>query len=327
MISQKLALRLLPALLGASLMTTAQAGTTPVVDLGAADGYSAFLYGNASNVTDVEGRMAVGGNLDTSAFSVGYRTPYGVTGPSLVVGGNVDINGGAIYTGPATNIDTNATIGPSTVNWTMPPGYGVYGGSNSSSSYLDLRQQPNVVNFAAAKTQLTQLSSTLGQQAGNGLVENKWGGIYLTGDNSSTLEVFNVSGSQLNNLVLQDINPNANVVINVTGGGTVTFSGGQDGQLDALRGRVLFNVESATQVNVDTFVWGSILANNANIGGTGHVEGTLVAASMSAPVEVGFEPYQGNGHLASPVPEPESYAMLLAGLGLLGVASARRRQR
>jgi hypothetical protein len=30
---------------------------------------------------------------------------------------------------------------------------------------------------------------------------------------------------------------------------------------------------------------------------------------------------------AAPIPEPETYAMLLAGLGLLGIAARRRKQR
>lgn len=314
--------RLLPALLGASLMSAAHAGT-PVIDFGVADGYNAFFYSSVSNATDVEGRMAVGGDLTTGSFSVGYRRAYGSSGPSLVVGGNVAINGGDIYTGPATNVDTNGTIGPTT-SWTKQQGYGVYGGANTSSSYLALQQQSNVINFAAAKTQLTALSSSLAQQTSNGLVESKWGGTYLTGDNSSSIEVFTVTTGQLSNLYLQDINASAHVIINVTGSGTATFSGGQDGQLSALRSQVLFNVESASEVSVDTFIWGSLLANNANLDGTGHIEGNVYANSMSSAVEIGYEPYKTIGTL-SPVPEPDSVAMLLAGLGLVGWMARRRR--
>src|SRR5476649_556869 len=72
--------RLLPALLGASLMSAAHAAA-PVIDFGVADGYNAFFYSNVSNATDVEGRMAVGGNLSTGGFSVGYRRAYGSAGP------------------------------------------------------------------------------------------------------------------------------------------------------------------------------------------------------------------------------------------------------
>jgi hypothetical protein len=33
----------------------------------------------------------------------------------------------------------------------------------------------------------------------------------------------------------------------------------------------------------------------------------------------------GNGHTTSPIPEPESYAMMMAGLGLLGFIARRRK--
>lgn len=313
--------RLLPALLATAFTCSAQAAVT-TIDLGAAAGYSAFFYGNVSQVVDVEGRLAVGGSLDTSGLSVGYRSAYGVTGPSLVVANDVKLINGDIFTGPKTNVDTNATIGPIT-EYTKQTGYGVYGGSNTSSAYHVLDKQANVIDFGAAKNQLSKLSSDLGQEAGNGTVEAKWGGLYLTGDNSSDLQIFNIHSSELNNLYLQDIKAGASVVINVTGGGTVTFSGGQDGQLKDLRDRVLWNLTDATTVNMATFAYGTVLANNATLIGTGHLEGNIIANAMDARVEIGYEPFQPFG--PSPVPEPTTYGMLLGGLGLIGMLARRRK--
>ena len=287
-------------------------------DLGLAKGFSGFFHGNASNVVDVEGRLAVGGNLDTTGFSVGYRTPYGYNGPSMVIGGNVHIGGGAIYTGPATNIDTNVSIGPIT-EWVKPEGFAVYGGTNTSPAYLDLRQQSNVIDFATAQTQLTARSNNLASQTANGTVEFKWGGVYLTGDNQSDTQVFNINSNQLANLSLENVKAGAKVLVNVTGNyDSVQFSGGQTGQWETLRDRVIFNVTNAREVNVNTFLWGSILANSANIVGHGHLEGNLVAKSISSNLEIGYEP--------SPpaVPEPETWAMLGAGLGLLGFMKRRK---
>ncbi len=314
---------ILPALLGACAIFPAQAAVQ-TIDLGAAAGYSGFFYNDVKKVADVEGRLAVGGTLATSGFSFGYRTPYGVSGPSVVVGGNVALGDGAIYTGPATNVDTNASIGPIT-EYPKQLGYGVYGGRNTSKSYLDLRAQSNVIDFGAARTKLTTLSTTLAGQGANGTVESKWGGLYLTGDQHSDVQVFNIDTSHLGNLFLQDVKAGASVIINVTGNGTVSFTGGQDGQLASLRDRLIFNLVNATEVDVNTFAWGTVLANHAILKGAGHLEGNIIAAGMDGKVEIGFEPFKGG--IASPVPEPESYAMLLGGLALIGALAQRRQRR
>ena len=316
--------RILPAVLGACFLGAAQAAV-PTIDLGLASGYSAFFYGDVSNVRDVEGKLAVGGNLSTDGFSFGYRVPNGVTGPAVVVGGNLALGNGAIY-GPApAGADTNHSIGPITEYTKNLAGTGVYGGTNSSVDYLkwQLSKQSGVVDFGAAKTQLTQLSGQLDSLAPKGTVSIDGSGMHLIGDGSSDLQVFDVGTRDLHNLVLSNVKAGATVVINVTGSGAVNFSGGQDGQLEALRANVLFNLNDANTVNVGTFVWGSVLANSANLTGSGHLEGNIVAQSMSGMVEIGYEPF--HSYVPAPVPEPETYAMLLAGLGLVGAAAMRKR--
>lgn len=306
------------AFTAALTVSAGQAAADPVsFDLGLAKGFSGFFYGNVTNVVDVEGRLAVGGNLNTTSFSAGYRTPYGFTGPSMVVGGDVYIGGGAIYSGPLTNIDTNESIGPIT-SWEKPQSYGVFGGNNTSPAYLDLRHQANVVDFNAAKVQLMGLSNNLASQTANGTVEFKYSSLFLTGDNTSDTQIFNVNSNQLQNLVLTDVKAGAKVLVNVTGNyDVVSFSGGQTGQWQSLRDRVIFNVTNAREVNVNTFLWGSILANNSNITGFGHLEGNVIANSLSTGLEIGYEP-------ASPIPEPETYAMMLAGLGVLAWIKRRK---
>jgi hypothetical protein len=73
---------------------------------------------------------------------------------------------------------------------------------------------------------------------------------------------------------------------------------------------------------MSTYAYGTVLANNAVLSaGGGHLEGNIIAKAMTAKVEIGFEPF----HPTSPVPEPETYAMLLAGLGLVGFMARRRK--
>jgi choice-of-anchor A domain-containing protein len=189
-------------------------------------------------------------------------------------------------------------------------------------AYLDLRQQSNVVDFGATRTQLTTLSNTLASQATNGAIVFQYGGVYLTGDNTSDTQVFNVNASQLSNLDLQNVKSTALVVINVTGGSsfdTVSLSGGQTGQFEELRERIIDNFTDATHVNVGTYVYGSILANNADVTGFGHLEGSLIATSLSTRLEIGYQPA-----IVTAVPEPETYAMMFAGLALLGFMQRRK---
>ncbi|SHN24538.1 PEP-CTERM protein-sorting domain-containing protein/choice-of-anchor A domain-containing protein [Duganella sacchari] len=316
--------RLIAASLAVGAISAAQAAV-PSFDLGLASGYSAFFYGNVSQVRDVEGRLAVGGNLTTSGFSFAYRTQVPTSLPSVVVGKNVALTGGTIYANPGAGIDTNVTIGPITdytKNWN---GFGVYGGTNSSSNYLSLTKSNDinsVVNFGAAKTSFTALSSTLGSAAANGSVQIDGSGTHLTGNNTSGLQVFNLSSGNLKNLVLSNVKAGSTVVINVSGS-TVDFTGGQDGQLQALRANVIYNLLDADVVNVNTFVYGSVLANKAELRGAGHLEGNIIANSMNGTVEIGYEPF--HGYVTTPVPEPTTYAMLLGGLGLMGVVARRRK--
>lgn len=320
---------LMIALLGAACATQAPAAVLNSIDFGVASGYSAFIYGNVSKVTDIEGRVAVGGNLQADSYSFGYRTPYGSTAPSVVVGGNIQLGHGSIFNGPTTNVNTNASIGPIT-EYTKQQGYAVYSGSNNSTvNYLDLRKGATGIDFNATKTKMQDLSTSLAALAANGTVSNANGGILLTGDGTSDLQIFNLSSDKVNNLQLTNVKAGAHVVINVLGGGSVEISGAQSG-LEALRDRVLFNVLNATTVNVNTFSWGSLLANKADIKGTGHLEGNVIANSLSSALEIGYESFAAyefpNPNGGGKTPEPSSVALLAAGAIMMGVLARRRRR-
>ncbi len=302
----------------------------PSIDLGVATSYSGFFFGDVKAQNDVEGRLAVGGNF-TGNGSIGYRAPHGSAGPSLVVGGNAHFNSnGGLYNGPTKPVDTNLSVGPIT-EYQKAPGYGVYGGALSGQTQgLDLRQQTGVIDFAQAKAQLGGLSSTLAAQKGNGKVEAPWSDTTLTGSGKSgAVEYFDLMAKpnwenklSIGTLELTNVAADSWVVINVRNAGAISLTGNYLGLFDDLRGRVLFNFAEASEVTVSTFVEGSILAPKADFRGTGHVEGTVIGQSVSQAFELGYEPFVPT----SPVPEPQTYAMLLAGLGVLGFLS-RRRQR
>lgn len=308
-----------------------------VVDFGVANGFSGFFFGNVNAASDVEGRLAVGGDL-TSGFDIGYRNPYGSTAPSLVVKGNVSLTGqwgaaGSIYNGPKSNIDTNASIGPSSiVVANLNAGNVVYGGSLTAKDwqYGKATQNANFIDFATAKTQLSGLSAQLAGQAQVGSWTIGSAGLELIGDGKSDVQVFNLGNTALQNISLKNVKAGANIVIN-SSLSNVVFSGTLGGHLaesnDLLalhRDRIIYNLSNAKTVNVGTFLNGSVLAVNADVIGSGHLEGTLIANSLSlsptgSKLELGYETYKGS---VTPVPEPETYALM--GLGLVGLVMRRR---
>jgi len=147
-------------------MLTAQSASAGLIDLGAAKDYSAFILGNVTVANDIEGRLAVAGNLTTNGLSINYRTPNNYANqPALVVGGNVTYNNGNIYSTAPAGVDSTKGMftpwwDPSFANYKAS--FGVYGGSNvGSSSYLDLRKQSNYLDFAGAAATLTATSNML----------------------------------------------------------------------------------------------------------------------------------------------------------------------
>lgn len=71
------------------------------------------------------------------------------------------------------------------------------------------------------------------------------------------------------------------------------------------------------------------LTATLNVGGTsgGVADFSLSSLSDSLVLPAGVQLLSTSGHFAQPVPEPETYAMMLAGLGLVGWAVAHRRRR
>ncbi|MFS9605275.1 collagen-binding domain-containing protein, partial [Klebsiella pneumoniae] len=86
------------------------------------------------------------------------------------------------------------------------------------------------------------------------------------------------------------------------------LGGDQVNSTDALalsRDRLVFNLSQASSVSVNSFLNGSVLAPNAAVTGSGHLEGTLIANSRApsangSKLELGYEPFV----TLSPVPEP-----------------------
>lgn len=275
------------------------------IDLGVASNYNVFVFDNYQTSqwgwSTIGGAVAVGGNanLTSSGIANSNGNDYAV-----VVGGNLT----KTYNGI-----TGVTWVGGTVN---APQWDSYNNYSSGAAPID---------FAAAKSSLSALSSSLYGTTATGSVEYKYGtGGYLTGTNSA-IEYFTLSSSDLgsiNNWNFSSIASGATLILNISGD-YAALTGGWNTFGDY---NVLLNFYDATTVNLGGInLSASILATNATItGGSGTVNGTVVANNWNNALTLGAN----NGFVAitTAVPEPHHYALLLAGLTVILVTAKRRRK-
>jgi hypothetical protein len=93
-----------------------------------------------------------------------------------------------------------------------------------------------------------------------------------------------------------------------------------------------FNFTGFNAGNAFSFSWDPDSAINGSYGATGNPDfvGAVVTAVTGSGVLKGTIAYDGRDLVVAtlaPVPEPETYAMLLAGLGILGATARRQRSK
>lgn len=314
---KRFATRTLPlisaALFALSFSASAQA---TVIDLGVANGYSAFIFGNigssgTSGFTSVGGSLAAGGNIYLDNYNVGTSKKPGSASNAIVAGGNLNTGWGTLGGSAVYGVSNpNATL-------TAPQWFPKDNISKGNASTL---------NFAATQQQLTTLSGDVAKLQSNGTVISQYGNMTLVGNANADVNIFNIDASNLHNLTLDvsSLKKTASIIINGTAT-NIIMSGGFD-NFGAFADRTLFNFANATTTNLNNVgINGSILAPHSAFSGSGSMNGTLVANSVSS-INGGHVSMGGSGFntvSVSAVPEPGTYAMLLAGLGLL--AFMRRR--
>lgn len=287
------------------LALTTTAAQADSFGLGFAGSFNTFVFNDFTGTSDTEGRLAVGGNAELSGYSVGDKLSPGQYNDMLVVGGNLNYSSGRVYYGNAI-VGGTATLGHANV-----ADGNVY--QNAAMPF----------SFASEQQRLTGLSSSLAQKATTGTVNNAWGGLTLTGNGGSGMQIFNLNGNDLLSawgMSLNNVADDASVIINVSGL-TAGLTGFNMESMAPNNDKVLFNFYEANSLLFSgVAVQGSILAPLADVAdGSGVIWGTTVANSWNSGIQQNHVPFTGQ----TPIPA----AVWLLGSGLLGLFGFRKARR
>lgn len=294
--------------LTATLFTAIAVQAAPV-SLGLDPGLNLLVFGNMNvGSSDVEGRVAVGGNASLNSYSINTKTGSSAlyAGTGLTVGGNLAFTNGTVWGG--------AVVGGSyTPNATGNVIGGVQGGQGFS--------------FASEQQRLTSLSSSFDAMANTGTASNQWGTLHFNAANQM-LAIFDIlAADAARNLQIDNLADGAQILINIHGA-TVDF--GNHGYTGFNKGQVLFNLPDATSVTLNGGINASLLATKATVNqGWGQINGQVVVKDWNSSMQVNDAPmpqrsFSTNALQTQQLPEPGSLA--LAGLGLVAASLVRRRR-
>jgi choice-of-anchor A domain-containing protein len=297
----------------AVLLTMAAAGSASagVVDLNLHGANVFALTDFKAPSSDVEGSILAGRDVQLSNYSVNDKNFDAYGSYALIAGRNLSFTSGSIKNG-------NTYVG----------------GTSSVTQSVDVYSKIQTgaanapANLGALASQLKTTSTTLAKLDATGSASVQWGGLNIKGSKSA-VEVIDIDAKTLAGVTyfnFSNLTAGSTLIMNISGS-----SGGLNGGYQGFeKYNVLFNFYQATDLGIHTGLTANILAPLASVnGGSGVINGNVVVDNWLSSVQINsnhfFRPTNVQGFMA-PVPEPETYAMLLAGLGMIGFM-ARRRQR
>lgn len=307
----------------ATLVSASVAGPAIADPFTLASSYGVVSFGDmvVSN-TEVNGRIAVGGNATFQNFNIGKSLSPDASRLDLVVGGTATLKNGQIASGSGIAHDASLTgVGLKTNGATFQTG----------ASPLD---------FAGMFGELADYSDSLSLQTANGAVDALYGALILTGSDP-LLNVFSIDASDMADKwgVKLFAPAGSTVLINVLGQGPalgygVDFRlndfGGSNEQEAAIWSRVLWNFADATSLSSHSTWKGSVLAPNADVRfDSAAVLGQLVVGSLNTQSAIYHVQFDGilPSTAPDPAPVPEPASLTLLGLGLTGLGMFRRRRK
>lgn len=324
--------------------------------------FNVVVKGDMTSTSHVDGRTYVAGNLqggdyvqhasDTAKSAYAGLTVGGsasgnvhVNGLGAVVGGNVDgiiVNTGEAYVGgsaTSTTFNGNAWVAgaASSVNFNGSGHATTYTNTNNNNKLASTTALMNTTRAAATSTDFSNVINNMSTKLA-ALKGTQDAAVNIAGNKVTFSGTGNANGVLVFDLTTLDSQIfSSNIgefAFSLTNASTVIFN--TDDKVLSLSANILapnslgssliWNFAGATSVTVDrTFVGQVVVADGtfSNLGGA-NVEGGVYAKAFNQQGEVHLQQFSGS--LATAVPEAETYAMMLAGLGMLGFMARRRKQ-
>lgn len=302
------------------------------IDLGQASSYNAFVKENYTvQSSDVEGRVAVGGHLNINGgYDIGtHILDYGMgSGPSLVVGGNINKTGVGNFNVYQSSTTVPRVMGDIVLGGTLNGGPNDTGVVTENSNNLP-------VDFNSAFAHLENLSSNLANRTAYGQVQDHgWAleftldpqvvptdGVYvfnITQDMFTTDWYINTDGMAADATFVFNIsNPNSSTVdfsqANIFLSNSTNphdssnpLSGYFDGKGHVANPplQVLYNFSGASQLNLNSNLYGSVLAPEADIvANSSVIWGQVIGKSWEGNMQINYNPFEPINGGTTPVPE------------------------
>ncbi len=339
----------------AAALTLGFAGAATAASLTATQTLNQFnlvTLGDATISSHVDGRSYIGGTLsgNGAVFAMHANDMPASSYAGLTVAGsasnlNVDA-GGATVLGSLSNANINngaVVVGgnASNSNFNGSGGAYVYGsksGVNTNSGSMSTSAAAARVDVA----QSTSFASVLGDASANlktlsstGSYWNISGGrvTFHAVANSSGLAVFDLSAadSLLSYSEFSFDYGSASTVIFNSGVTSATINANfLGGSAQSIGAKTIWNFYQATSLTLNTQFGGSVLATKATLTNRNNVEGGVYVNKLNQQGEIHSQPFSGTLPTASvtpvsTVPEPDGWALMLAGLAALATVARRLR--
>ena len=296
--------------------------------------------GGAGNVATVPG-VLIGGNLAGADFNV--------AGTSVDIGGNFSGGNINLSNGQTVNVGGNITgnVSGNNNSQTVRAGGSINGNANGAVFVANLGTGWNAAStslFVAAERarlvdDLAALSLTLSGLANTSNVTSSgMNNPTINGvDGGSGFAVLNLTSAFFSayagQLTYNLPSTSLPLIVNVAGTGPTTWGLNPAGANKNYNQSVIWNFFEATSINFTTMVNGSVLAPFATIANNTPIEGSVAVRNFNQGGEVHLGTFAGSEAFLAPppppppsVPEPTSWAMLIAGFGLVGAVMRRRRR-